>query len=76
MMLKQIVLWETRSQNRVKPFTEGEFLKSYMKKMCDVLCPDQKQLSVNVTIRRNTDADQVCEMVTNLKTQLKKDFVA
>uniref|UniRef100_A0A0L8FLU3 Uncharacterized protein n=1 Tax=Octopus bimaculoides TaxID=37653 RepID=A0A0L8FLU3_OCTBM len=59
------------------PFTKGEFVKSYMMKMCDVLCPDKKQLFANVSISRNT-VDQECEMATDLKTQLiekGKDFV-
>ncbi|CAI9728794.1 Hypothetical predicted protein [Octopus vulgaris] len=48
-------------------------------KMFDVLCPDKKQLFAKVSISRNTVADQVCEMATDLKTQLiekGKDFVA
>lgn len=27
------------------PFTEGEFLKNCMLKVCDVFCPDKKQMS-------------------------------
>ena len=62
-----------------RPFTEGEFLKSCMMKGCYVMCPDKKQAFANVSLSRNTVADRVCEMATDLKTQLierGKDFVA
>ncbi|GAA6217531.1 general transcription factor II-I repeat domain-containing protein 2-like, partial [Lates japonicus] len=62
-----------------RPFTEGEFLKSCMIKVCDVLCPDKKQMLANVSLRRNTVADPICEMATDLRTQLSersKDFIA
>ena len=47
--------------------------------VCNVMCPDRKQAFANVNLSRNTIADQVCEMATDLKTQLierRKDFVA
>ncbi|CAI9726800.1 Hypothetical predicted protein [Octopus vulgaris] len=47
--------------------------------MYNVLCPDRKQLFANVSISRNTVADRVCEMATDLKIQLiekGKKFVA
>ncbi|XP_035500193.1 general transcription factor II-I repeat domain-containing protein 2-like [Scophthalmus maximus] len=62
-----------------RPFTEGEFLKSCMMKVCDVLCPENKQMFANVSLSRNTVADRICEMATDLKTQLSersKDFTA
>lgn len=62
-----------------RPFTEGEFLKSCMMKVCDVLCPDNRQILANVSLSRNTVADRVCEMATDLRTQLmerSKDFIA
>lgn len=62
-----------------RPFTEREFLKSCMMKVCDVLCQDQKQMFANVSLSRNTVADRICEMATYVKTQLiekGKDFVA
>ena len=62
-----------------RPFTEGEFLKRCMMKVCDVLCSDKKQIFANVSLSRNTVTDQVCEMATDVKTQLiekGKDFVA
>jgi len=62
-----------------RPFTEGEFLKSCMIKVCDVVCPDKKQMLANVSLSRNTVSDRVCEMATDLRTQLSersKDFIA
>ena len=50
-----------------------------MMKVCDVLCSDKKQMFVNVSLSKNTVADRVCEMATDVKTQLiekGKDFVA
>ncbi|XP_061092579.1 protein FAM200A-like [Conger conger] len=62
-----------------RSFTEGEFLKSCMMKVCDVLCPDNRQILANVSLSRNTVADRVCEMATDLRTQLmerSKDIIA
>ncbi|XP_065444398.1 general transcription factor II-I repeat domain-containing protein 2A-like [Chrysemys picta bellii] len=62
-----------------RPFTEGEFVKNCMMKVCDVLCPDKTRAFANVSLSRNTVANRVCEMATDLKTQLTeraKDFVA
>ncbi|KAM4620367.1 general transcription factor II-I repeat domain-containing protein 2 [Polymixia lowei] len=62
-----------------RPFSEGEFLKNCMTKVCDVVCPDKKQGFADLSLGRNTVADRVCEMATDLKTQLierGKDFVA
>ncbi|XP_066512762.1 general transcription factor II-I repeat domain-containing protein 2A-like [Hoplias malabaricus] len=62
-----------------QPFTEGEFVKNCMMKVCDVLCPDKTRAFANVSLSRNTVANRVCEMATDLKTQLierAKDFVA
>ncbi|XP_034297753.1 general transcription factor II-I repeat domain-containing protein 2-like [Pantherophis guttatus] len=62
-----------------RPFTEGEFLKRCMIKVCEVLCPDQKQAFLNVSLSRNTVADQICELATDLQVQLfekGKDFIA
>ncbi len=62
-----------------RPFTKGEFLKSCMMKVCHILCSDKKQVFANVSLSRNMVADWVCEMTTDLETQLierGKDFVA
>jgi len=62
-----------------RPFTEGEFVKNCMMKVCDVVCPDKRQAFSNVSLSRNTVADRTCELATNLHEQLMekgKDFVA
>ncbi|XP_069777943.1 general transcription factor II-I repeat domain-containing protein 2A-like [Narcine bancroftii] len=62
-----------------RPFTEGEFVKKCLLKVCDVICPDKKQTLLNVSLRRNTVAARACELATNLQEQLKekgKDFMA
>ena len=53
-------------------------MKSCMMKVCDVLCPDKKQILANVTLTRNTVVDWVWEMANDLRTQLNersKDFI-
>ncbi|KAL7868071.1 hypothetical protein SRHO_G00094550 [Serrasalmus rhombeus] len=62
-----------------RPVTEGEFLKSCVIKVCDLVCPDKKQILANLSQSRNTAADRVCEMATDFRTQLSersKDFTA
>lgn len=61
-----------------RPFTEGEFVKNCMMKVCDVLCPDQRQAFSNVSLSRNTVADRVRQLATNLQQQLVgrgEDFI-
>ena len=61
------------------PCAKGEFLKKWIINFCDVLCPDKMQMLVNVSLSRNTIADRVCELSTNLRTQLSersRDFIA
>ena len=62
-----------------RPFTEGEFLKTCLLKVCDVVCPDKRQAFLNISLSRNTVADRVCELSTNLQQQLMekgKQFIA
>lgn len=62
-----------------RPFTEGEFIKNCMLKICDAVCPDKRQLFSNVSLSRNTVAERVDQLSTNLKEQLVgkgKDFIA
>ncbi|KAM6972592.1 general transcription factor II-I repeat domain-containing protein 2-like [Aplochiton taeniatus] len=53
-----------------RPFTEGEFIKNCMFKACDTVCPDKRQLFANVSLSRNTVAERVDQLSTNLKEQL------
>lgn len=62
-----------------RPFTEGEFVKNCMVKVCNIVCPEKKQAFQNVSLSRNTIAERTCELATNLQEQLVekgKDFVA
>ncbi|XP_056123046.1 general transcription factor II-I repeat domain-containing protein 2-like [Rhinichthys klamathensis goyatoka] len=62
-----------------RPFTEGEFIKNCIEKVCGVVCPDKKQAFANISLSRNTMASRVDELGSDLKIQLKakaKDFVA
>ncbi|KAL3992366.1 KRAB domain-containing zinc finger protein [Sarotherodon galilaeus] len=62
-----------------QPFREGEFIKNCMLKVCDAVCPDKRQLFSNVSLSRNTVAEPVDQLSTNLKEQLVekgKDFIA
>jgi len=36
------------------PFTKGEFVKYYILRICDVMCPEKRQLFSNVSLSRNT----------------------
>lgn len=61
------------------PFSEGEFVKNCMLKVCDLVCPEKKQHFSNVSLSRNTVADRTCGLATNPYDQLMekaKHFVA
>ena len=63
-----IVAEETaKSSRRV---SVGELLKSCMMKVCDVLCPDKRPIFGNVSMSRNTVADGICDMATDLRAHL------
>ena len=53
-----------------RPFTEGEFVKNCMMKVCDIVCPDKRQAFLNVSLSRNTVADCVCDLATDLQQHL------
>ncbi|KAM4566993.1 general transcription factor II-I repeat domain-containing protein 2-like [Odontesthes bonariensis] len=62
-----------------RPFTEGEFIKKCMLEVCDAVCPDKRVLFSNVSLSRNTVAERVDQLSTNIKEQLVrkgKDFIA
>lgn len=62
-----------------RPFTEGDFIKNCMLRVCDEVCPDKRQLFSNVSLSRNTIAKRVDELSFNLKEQLVKkgkEFIA
>ncbi|KAL0152419.1 hypothetical protein M9458_052142 [Cirrhinus mrigala] len=53
-------------------FTEEEFIKNCIEKLCDVVCPDKKQAFANISLSRNTTASRVDELGTDLQIQLKE----
>ena len=53
-----------------RPFTKGEFVKNCMIKVCDIVCPDKRQAFSNVSLSKNTVADCVCDLVTDLQQPL------
>ena len=53
-----------------RPFTEGEFVKNCMIQVYDIVCPDERQAFLNVSLSRNTVADCVCDLATDLQQQL------
>ncbi|KAI3353881.1 hypothetical protein L3Q82_005096 [Scortum barcoo] len=62
-----------------RPFTEGDSIKNCMLKVCDEVCPDKRQLFLNISLSRNTIAERVDLLSINLKEQLVKkgkDFIA
>ncbi|XP_028663975.1 general transcription factor II-I repeat domain-containing protein 2-like [Erpetoichthys calabaricus] len=62
-----------------RSFNEGEFIKKIMLKVCDQVCPEKKQAFSNVSLSRNTIAERICDLATNLHDQLMekgKDFVS
>ncbi|XP_069993522.1 general transcription factor II-I repeat domain-containing protein 2-like [Penaeus vannamei] len=62
-----------------RPFTEGEFIQNCMLEVRDAVCPDKRQLFSNVSLSRNTVAECVDQLSTNIKQQLVrkgKDFIA
>lgn len=62
-----------------KPFSEGEFIKDCLEKVCSVVCPDKKQAFSNISLSRNTVASRVDELASDVESQLKtkaKDFIS
>src|SRR4029434_4751577 len=50
-----------------RPFSETEIVKNCMLKVCDIVCPDKRQAFFYVCLSRNTVADCVCELATDLQ---------
>ena len=62
-----------------RPFTEVFFVKNCMIKVCDTVCPEKRQVFLNVSLSRNTVADRVRHLAANLQQQLVgkgKAFIA
>ena len=62
-----------------RPFTEGQFVKECMIKVCEIMCPEKKKLFEGISLSPNTVASRITESATNVQQQLiahAKDFVA
>uniref|UniRef100_A0A8C5M3G8 SPIN-DOC-like zinc-finger domain-containing protein n=1 Tax=Leptobrachium leishanense TaxID=445787 RepID=A0A8C5M3G8_9ANUR len=56
-----------------KCFSEGAFVKQCMLKVCEQVCPEQRQAFNNVSLSRNTITDRVRDLASNLKTKLAEE---
>lgn len=53
-----------------KCFSESEFVKECLVKTAEVVCPDKVQIFKNISLSRNTVAERVDDIATNLSEQL------
>ncbi|KFD60685.1 hypothetical protein M514_10614 [Trichuris suis] len=54
-----------------KSYSEGDFVKQYLLKMAQILCPEKTDLFRDISLSRNTIAERIDEMAGDLKQQLK-----
>uniref|UniRef100_A0AAG5DR17 SPIN-DOC-like zinc-finger domain-containing protein n=1 Tax=Anopheles atroparvus TaxID=41427 RepID=A0AAG5DR17_ANOAO len=62
-----------------KPFTEGEFVKKCILLAAENICPEKRSDLNSISLSRNTVAERISELATDLDNQLKekvKQFVA
>ena len=62
-----------------RPFTEGQFVKECMIKVCEIICPEKKKLFEGISLSANTVASRITESASNVQQQLiaaAKDFEA
>ncbi|XP_065654957.1 general transcription factor II-I repeat domain-containing protein 2-like [Hydra vulgaris] len=55
-----------------RPFTDGEFIKNCLIKTASVLCPEKINDFNNISLSRNTVADRINDIATDLRSQLTK----
>ena len=55
-----------------KPFSEGEFVKTFMMKAAEIVCPEKRQAFANISLTRNTVADRISDLSVDLDSQLKQ----
>ncbi|KAL4006188.1 mitochondrial carrier [Sarotherodon galilaeus] len=63
----------------LKPFSEGEFVKTCMMKASEIVCPEKRQAFANISLTRNTVADRISDLSADLDSQEKqkvKSFIA
>ncbi|XP_065658975.1 general transcription factor II-I repeat domain-containing protein 2-like [Hydra vulgaris] len=55
-----------------RPFTDGEFIKNCLIKTAKILCPEKIKDFNNISLSRNTVAERVNDIATDLRSQLTK----
>lgn len=56
-----------------KSYTEGDFVKQCLVKTAEIVCPEKVHLFKEVSLTRNTVAERIDEMSSDLKQQLKSE---
>ena len=46
-----------------KPFSEGEFIKTFMVQAAEIVCPEKRRVFANVCLTRNTIANRVSDLL-------------
>jgi hypothetical protein len=62
-----------------EPFTDAKYVKEYVMKAAEILCPEKQQLFKNISFSANTVAERVNDLAGDMQCQLKetcKNFVA
>ena len=54
-----------------KSYTEGDFVKQCLIKAAEVVCPEKAHLFKDISLTKNTVAERIDEMSSDLKQQLK-----
>jgi hypothetical protein len=65
--------------SRSKPFTDGEFIQECLIETAKIICPEKLNDFKNISLGRNTMAERVNELATDIRGQLSdfcKDFQA
>ena len=57
---------------RLKPFTDGEFVKECILTVVDIVCPDKKHLFENISLSARTVTRRVEELAENVKSSLRE----
>ncbi|UYV85098.1 hypothetical protein LAZ67_X004559 [Cordylochernes scorpioides] len=55
-----------------KPFTEGDFIKEYLIKAAEIVCPGSVKTFQAISLSRNTVVERVADMARNLNDQIKE----
>lgn len=58
-----------------KPFSEGEFAKTFILKAAETVCPEKRQAFANISLTRNTVADRISEVAEDLDSQLNQSHL-